>query len=124
MFSLTDSVSHVILLSSGVKNFMTIYFMLMAGVATRPGKVIGSVLRYNNCTTAPTEAHEQRRKVRNSAVSTQYAISGCPFPRRNTNCRSDRVDNEGVDGSNPVQSKPQYIPRKVAAAQDGAVHWY
>ncbi|RWR95362.1 mitogen-activated protein kinase 15-like protein isoform X1 [Cinnamomum micranthum f. kanehirae] len=94
------------------------------GVATRPGKVIGSVLRYNNCTTAPNEVHEQRRKVRNSAVSTHYAISGCPFPRRNMNCRSDRVDNEGVDGSNPVQSKPQYIPRKVAAAQDGAVHWY
>lgn len=96
----------------------------MAGGATRPGKVIGSVLRYNNCANAGTDAHDERRMVRNSAIPTQYATSGCSYPMRSTNCRSDRGDNAGVDGSNPVQSKPQYIARKVAAVQDGAGHWY
>lgn len=93
------------------------------GGITRPGKVISSALRYN-CATVATEAYEQRRMARKPPVSTQYAASGCSYPRRNASCKNDAGENEGVDVSNTVQPKPQYVARKVAAAQGGASHWY
>ncbi|XP_062176957.1 mitogen-activated protein kinase 16 isoform X4 [Alnus glutinosa] len=84
------------------------------GVAARPGKVIGSVLRYNNCgAAAAAEALEQRRMVRNPAGS-----------RRNPNCKNDRGEDDMVESSNGLQPKPQYLARKVAAAQGGSGgHW-
>ncbi|KAJ7954972.1 Mitogen-activated protein kinase [Quillaja saponaria] len=96
------------------------------GVAARPGKVVGSVLRYNNCgAVATAEALEQRKMVRNPAVSTQYTASSCSYPRRNPSCKNERGEDDGVEGSNGLQPKPQYMARKVAAAQGGpGGQWY
>ncbi|KAK7846314.1 mitogen-activated protein kinase 16 [Quercus suber] len=97
------------------------------GVAARPGKVVGSVLRYNNCGAAATaEALEQRRMSRNAAGTTQYTASNGSYPRRNPNCKNERCEDDGVESSNGLQPKPpQYMPRKVAAAQGGAGSlWY
>ncbi|KAK9933509.1 hypothetical protein M0R45_020706 [Rubus argutus] len=76
---------------------------------------------------AAAETLEQRRMVRNPAVPTQYtAATGCSYPRRNASCKNEREDNEVVEGSNGLQPKPpQYIPRKVTAAQGGSgSQWY
>ncbi|KAI4345549.1 hypothetical protein L6164_012661 [Bauhinia variegata] len=96
------------------------------GVAARPGKVVGSVLRYNNCGVATSgEALEQRRMVRNPSVSAQCATSNGSYPRRNPSCKNERAEDDGIEGSNGLQPKPQYMARKVAAAQGGAGgHWY
>ncbi|XP_052190942.1 mitogen-activated protein kinase 15 isoform X2 [Diospyros lotus] len=94
------------------------------GGAARPGKV-GLALRYGNCGAAAAagEALEQRRGVRNPAVPTQAAVSSSSYPRRNPGCKDER--GEGVDGSNGLQPKPQYMARKVAAAQGGSgTQWY
>ncbi|XP_057956818.1 mitogen-activated protein kinase 15 isoform X2 [Malania oleifera] len=95
------------------------------GVA-RPGKVVGSVLRYNNCgAAAAAETLEQRRMVRNPVVPTHYTASGCSYPRRNAGCKNERGEDEVVEGSNGLQPKPQYMARKVAAAQAGpGSQWY
>lgn len=88
-----------------------------AGVSARPGKVVGSVLRYNNCGVAATaETLEQRRMVRNPAGRTQYTVSNCSYPRRNPTCKNERGADDGANG---LQPKPQYMARKAAAAQDG-----
>ncbi|XP_057956817.1 mitogen-activated protein kinase 15 isoform X1 [Malania oleifera] len=98
---------------------------IQAGVA-RPGKVVGSVLRYNNCgAAAAAETLEQRRMVRNPVVPTHYTASGCSYPRRNAGCKNERGEDEVVEGSNGLQPKPQYMARKVAAAQAGpGSQWY
>ncbi|KAF8392487.1 hypothetical protein HHK36_022829 [Tetracentron sinense] len=97
---------------------------IQAGAAAKPGKVVGSVLQYNKCGTAAVEVFEQRRMVRNPAVSNQYTASDCSYPRRNPSCKSEKREGEGLEGSNGLQSKPQYIARKVAAAQGGSSgHW-
>lgn len=93
------------------------------GVAARPGKVVGTVLRYNNCGAAAT-AEEQRRMTRNPVNTTQYSASNGSYPRRNPNCKNDRCEDDGVESSNGLQPKPPYMPRKVAAAQGGSGHWY
>ncbi|KAK3189939.1 hypothetical protein Dsin_029500 [Dipteronia sinensis] len=93
--------------------------------AARPGKVVSSALRYNNCSAAAAaEALDQRRMgVRNPAVSTQYNASS--YPRRSAACKNERVDDDAVEGSNGLQPKPQYMARKVAAAQSGSgSNWY
>ncbi|CAI8590754.1 unnamed protein product [Vicia faba] len=91
------------------------------GLAARPGKVVGSAMHYNNCGVAAET--EQRRVVRNASVSNQYAASS--YPRRNPNYKSERIEDDGIEGSNRMQPKPQYIARKVAAAQGGAgSQWY
>jgi mitogen-activated protein kinase 1/3 len=96
-----------------------------SGLAARPGKVVGSAMRYNNCGVAVTAETEQRRVVRNPPVSSQYAASSCSYPRRNPNYKSERVEDDVIEGSNGLQPKPQYIARKVAAAQGGAGgQWY
>ncbi|GLT47503.1 hypothetical protein SLA2020_211960 [Shorea laevis] len=94
--------------------------------AARPGKVVGSTFRYNNCgAAAAAEALEQRRMVRNPAGSTQYTATNGSYPRRNSICKNDRGEEEVVEGSNGLQPKPQYMARKVAAAQSGSgSHWY
>ncbi|MBA0710494.1 hypothetical protein Golax_009777 [Gossypium laxum] len=86
--------------------------------AARPGKVVGSVLRYNNCgAVAAGEALEQRRMARNPSVPTQYTAPNCSYPRRNPVCKDDE--------ENELQPKPQYMARKVAAAQGGSrSQWY
>ncbi|KAF7837218.1 mitogen-activated protein kinase 15 isoform X1 [Senna tora] len=96
------------------------------GVAARPGRVVGSVLRYNNCGgVATAEAVEQRRVIRNPSVAGQYAASSCSYPRRNPSCKNERAEDDGIEASNGLQPKPQYMARKVAAAQSGAGgHWY
>lgn len=97
-----------------------------AAGAARPGKVVGSVLRYNNCgAAAAAEALEQRRMVRNPAIATQYTAANCSYPRRNPACKNERGEDAGVEGSSGLQPKPQYMARKVAAAQGGSgSHWY
>lgn len=98
-----------------------------AGGAARPGKVVGSVLRYNNCgaAAAAAESLEQRRTVRNPAVPTQYAVSSSSYPRRsNPGCKNERAE-DSIEGSNGLQPKPPYLARKVAAAQGGSgSQWY
>ncbi|XP_028759907.1 mitogen-activated protein kinase 15 isoform X2 [Neltuma alba] len=100
--------------------------LLTSGAAARPGKVVGSVLRYNNCgAVATADALEQRRIIRNPSVPAQYAASSCPYPRRNPSCKNERAEDEGIETSNGMQPKPQYMARKVAAAQSGAGgQWY
>ncbi|KAG5116061.1 hypothetical protein JHK84_042174 [Glycine max] len=88
------------------------------GVAARPRKVVGSVMRYNNCGVAVTAEAEQRRVVRNPSVSAQYAASSCSYPRRNPGYKNERgAEDDGIEGSNGLQ--PKYMARKVAAAQAG-----
>ncbi|XVF28265.1 hypothetical protein REPUB_Repub15cG0014900 [Reevesia pubescens] len=92
---------------------------IQAGAA-RPGKVVGSVLRYNNCgAAAAAETLEQQRMVRNPTVPTQYTATNSSYPRRNSVCKNDREEDE-VEGSNGLQPKPQYMARKAAAAQGGS----
>ena len=96
-----------------------------AGAAVaRPGKVVGSVLRYNNCGAATgVEALEQqqRRMVRNPVGVAQY-------PKRSSQpCKSSRGDEDcdSAEGSSRLKQNPQFIPQKVAAAQDTAMsRWY
>lgn len=95
--------------------------------AARPGKVVGSVLRSNSgaAAAATTEAVEQRRTARNPPIAAQHTSTGCSYPRRNPGCKSERAEEEGIGIPNGVQPKPQYMPRKVAAAQGGpGNNWY
>ncbi|XP_024025902.1 mitogen-activated protein kinase 15 [Morus notabilis] len=98
------------------------------GGAARPGKVVGSVLRYNNCgAAAAAEALEQRRASRNPSVPNQYTETGVSYPRRNPPvCKNERGEDQGVEGSNGMRQKPQYVmARKVAAAHGGSgSQWY
>ncbi|XP_023000160.1 mitogen-activated protein kinase 15-like [Cucurbita maxima] len=98
------------------------------GNAVRPGKVVGSVLRYNCGATASAvvpEVLEQRRTTRNPSIPPQYAPNNCSYPRRNSSCKNDTTEDEVIEGSNGLQPKPQYIARKVAAAQGGpGNNWY
>ncbi|PSS01462.1 Mitogen-activated protein kinase [Actinidia chinensis var. chinensis] len=99
---------------------------IQAGGAARPGKVVSSVLRYNNCgaAVAAAETLEQRRMVRNPDVPTQFPVSLSSYARRNQGCKNERGE-DGVEGSNGLQPKPPYMPRKVAAAQGGpGSRWY
>lgn len=97
-----------------------------AGAAVaRPGKVVGSVLRYNNCGAATgVEALEQqqRRIVRNPAAA------AAQYPKRSQVCKSNRGDEDcaaSAEGPSRLTQNPQYIPQKVAAAQDTAMsRWY
>jgi mitogen-activated protein kinase 1/3 len=97
-----------------------------AGGAARPGKVVGSVLRYNNCgaAAAAAEAIEQRRMARNSAVPTQYAVSASSYPKRHPSYKSEKEEG-GIEGPTALQPKPdQYIARKVAAQVGSDSQWY
>lgn len=97
---------------------------LSKGGATKPGKVVGAV-RYGSRTTAATEeTQEQRKLIRDPAVPIQYASSSCSYPRRNPTCKSERADEEALEGPTAMQPKPQYIaPKVVAANGETACHW-
>ncbi|CAL5198779.1 unnamed protein product [Lathyrus oleraceus] len=89
--------------------------MTNRNVAPRPRKDAGSVLHYS-CGVAGAD---QRKTVRNPSVSAQYAASSRSYPKRNPSCKNERGE-DGIEGSNGLQTKPQYIARKVAAAPGGA----
>ena len=89
---------------------------LTGGSAARPGKVVGSVMRYNN-----DAALEQRRvSGRNSnnnavAAPTQFPLPASSYPRRSSTCKNDKVETTIEVSSNGLQARPPYIPRKVVA---------
>ncbi|KAL2517735.1 putative disease resistance RPP13-like protein 1 [Abeliophyllum distichum] len=74
------------------------------GGAARPGKVVGSVLRYNNGAAATAEANEQQKWL--GILQCQHSIlfPGSSYPRKYTGCKNERGD--GTEGSNGVQPKP------------------
>lgn len=101
-----------------------------AAAVARPGKAVGSVLRYNNNGTNAAVAaadqlyEQQRRSIRNSAgITSQYSNGsvGCSYPRRNPSCKSDRVEDEGAGGPAIVPKPKPYVgaARKVAAVAHG-----
>lgn len=97
--------------------------VLSAGAVARPGKVVGPVLRYNNY--GATEATEQRKMVRNPGMPAQYlAPTSSSYPRKHPSCKNERGE-DGPEGSNGMQPKPDlYIARKVAAQGGNGSHWY
>ncbi|XP_071733625.1 mitogen-activated protein kinase 15-like [Rutidosis leptorrhynchoides] len=114
---------------------------IQGGSAARPGKVVGSVMRYSNHpgpTVAPApapigsgDAFEQRRASRNNnplAAPTQFPLPTSSYPRRSTNsgtCKNDKVETSIDVSGNGIQSRPPYVPRKLAAAQGGpGSQWY
>ena len=110
-------------------HFFVVSYLILSimsqGVAARPGKAVGSVLRYSNCGVAATaEALEQWRMVRNPSIAAQYAASSHSYPRRNPSCKNEKTEHDGIEGSTGLQPKPQYMARKVTAAQGAAYsHW-
>lgn len=52
----------------------------MAGGAARPGKVVGSALRYGNCSTSTAEQYEHRRTDRNPALATNTVSPRGSYP--------------------------------------------
>ncbi|KAM0948598.1 putative mitogen-activated protein kinase CMGC-MAPK family [Dioscorea sansibarensis] len=88
------------------------------GAAARPGKVVGSVLRYGSGLNSAAEVYDQRRIVRNPAVPLQYTSSSCSYPRRNPSCKNQRGDEDGIEGPSITQPKP-CIAREVTAAPNG-----
>ncbi|CAN1310542.1 Mitogen-activated protein kinase 16 [Linum perenne] len=96
---------------------------IQAGPA-RPGKVVGSVLRYNNCATA-SDTVDQRRMIRNPSATTQYTSANGSYPRTNASCKNERGEDEGIERPVGLQPKPQYMARKVSTAQGGpGSQWY
>lgn len=90
------------------------------GSAAKPGKVVSSVMPQNGGTTS--EVYQQRRMISDPSLPAQFTTPS--YPRRNSSCKTDREE-EGLDGSNGVQPKSQYLARKVAAAQGvSGGQWY
>ncbi|KAL0376549.1 UNVERIFIED_CONTAM: Mitogen-activated protein kinase [Sesamum calycinum] len=60
------------------------------GGAARPGKVIGSVLRYNNCgaAAASIEATDQRNMARNLGIPAQYIVPSSSYPRKHPSSKN------------------------------------
>ncbi|KAI3496426.1 hypothetical protein L1887_38787 [Cichorium endivia] len=104
---------------------------IQGGSAARPGKVVGSVMRYNGAPPAAAagagDTLEQRRGGRSNPVAapTQFPLPASSYPRRSTNsaaCKNDKVETTiEVSGT-----RPPYVPRKLAAAQGGGPgsQWY
>ncbi|KAL9266243.1 Mitogen-activated protein kinase 16-like protein, partial [Drosera capensis] len=90
-----------------------------ATAAVRPGKIVSSMLHYNGGAAAASKAHDHRRV----GMPSQYAAS--VYPKRNPPNKNDRGDEEANEGSNVLQPKPQYLARKIAAAQGATGNqWY
>ncbi|XP_059650275.1 mitogen-activated protein kinase 15-like isoform X2 [Cornus florida] len=91
------------------------------GGAARPGKVVSSAFRYNNSRSLAVAAGslERQKMVRNPSDPTQYAVSSFSNSRRNPVLKNSRGNN-GVEGSNELQPKPQYMAKKEAATQGGS----
>ncbi|GAA0150372.1 non-receptor serine/threonine protein kinase [Lithospermum erythrorhizon] len=102
---------------------------IQAGSAARPGKVVGSVLRYNNCGAAATAVGAadviDQRRIKNPAIASQYPISSSTYPKRHPSYKSEKGE-DGAEGANVLQHRPdQYMARKVAAVQGGpGSQWY
>nr|ACF06191.1 mitogen activated protein kinase 16-1 [Oryza sativa Indica Group] len=95
------------------------------GAAARPGKAVGSMLRYGNCSTSAAEQqYEQRRVVRNPAIAPNSSVPlGSSYPRRNQTCKSETGDVERIDSSQTGPPKP-YVANKLPATVDGrSGHW-
>ncbi|KAG0475764.1 hypothetical protein HPP92_015450 [Vanilla planifolia] len=88
------------------------------GSATKPGKMVSSMLHHINGPSNGVDPCDSRRVTRNPSIPTQYASSNCSYPRRNPSCKNERGEDDTIDGSTMVQSKP-YMTRKVAAAHSG-----
>ncbi|KAI7752869.1 hypothetical protein M8C21_001699, partial [Ambrosia artemisiifolia] len=91
---------------------------IQGGSAARPGKVVGSVMRYNT----NNDAIEQQRRAGRSnpvAAPTQFPLPASSYPRRSSACKNDKVETAIEVPGNGLQARPPYIPRKVAAAQSG-----
>uniref|UniRef100_J3M3W7 mitogen-activated protein kinase n=1 Tax=Oryza brachyantha TaxID=4533 RepID=J3M3W7_ORYBR len=102
-----------------------LHITYILGAAARPGKVVGSVLRYGNCSTSAAEQqYEQRRVVRNPAIAPNSSVSlGSSYPRRNQTCKSETGDAERIDTSQAGPPKP-YVANKLPATVDGrSGHW-
>lgn len=94
-----------------------------AAAAARPGKVVGSVLRYGNCSTSGTEQYEQRRVVRSPGIAPNGVTSGSSYPRRNNTCKSETGEAERIDTNQGGPPKP-YVANKLPATVDGRNgHW-
>ncbi|XP_051128608.1 mitogen-activated protein kinase 15-like isoform X3 [Andrographis paniculata] len=95
--------------------------------AARPGKVIGSILRYNNCGAAAvsTEPVEQQRKVvRNPGIPAKYIGPNGSYSRKHPGCKNESGDDD-TGGSNGMPPKPDlFMSRKVAAQAVSGSHWY
>lgn len=108
------------------------YWEFITGAAARPGKVVGSVLRYDSCSAAAAgtaDPIEQRRMMRHPAGQAQYSSSTvCMYPRRSavSVCKNERGEGEVLEGvPNRIQPRAQYVQRKVAAAHGGSgSHWF
>ncbi|KAI3469499.1 hypothetical protein Pfo_026162 [Paulownia fortunei] len=99
---------------------------IQAGGAARPGKVIGSMLRYNNCgaAAASIDTTEQRKMVRNPGMPAQYIVPSASYPRKHPSCKNERGE-DGTEGSNGMQPKPDlYVARKVAVQGGTGSNWY
>lgn len=106
------------------------------GSAARPGKVVGSVMRYNGgpppaAAAGAGDSLEQRRAGRNNPVAapTQFPLPASSYPRRSNNsaaCKNDKVETAIEVSANGLQARPPYVPRKLAAAQGGGPgsQWY
>ncbi|KAL5204527.1 hypothetical protein ABZP36_009398 [Zizania latifolia] len=91
--------------------------------AARPGKAVGSVLRYGNCSTSTAEQYEHRRTARNPAPATNNISPRGSYHRRNPSCKTETGDSERIDVSQAGQPKP-YIPNKLPTTVDGrSSHW-
>ncbi|KAI7739631.1 hypothetical protein M8C21_000700 [Ambrosia artemisiifolia] len=95
---------------------------VQGGSAARSGTVVSSATRYNN-----NDALEQRRVGRNTPVAgpthTHFPLPASSYPRRSSNssaCKNDTVETTMEVSGNGLQSRPPYIPRKVAAAAAAA----
>lgn len=109
---------------------------LAGGSAARPGKVVGSVMRYNGgpppaAAAGAGDSLEQRRAGRNNPVAapTQFPLPASSYPRRSNNsaaCKNDKVETAIEVSANGLQARPPYAPRKLAAAQGGGPgsQWY
>ncbi|CAM0958337.1 unnamed protein product [Alopecurus aequalis] len=94
-----------------------------AAAAARPGKVVGSVLRYGNCSTSGTDQYEQRRVARSPGIGPNGVPSGSSYPRRNNTCKSETGEAERIDVSQAGPPKP-YTGSKLPATVDGRNgHW-
>ncbi|KAL6526533.1 Mitogen-activated protein kinase 16 [Orobanche gracilis] len=107
--------------------------IIQARGSARPGRIIGPMLRYNNC--GPTEepprpskeTTEERKTNRNpnNNPPSHYIAPSSSYPRKQQGYKFE--GGEGVnEGPSGFQPKPDlHMTRKVAAAQGGpGNHWY
>lgn len=91
--------------------------------AARPGKVVGSVLRYGDASTSGTDQYEQRRVARSPGIGPNGVPSGSSYPRRSNTCKSETGEAERIDVSQAGPPKP-YAGNKLPATVDGRNgHW-